>query len=234
MTFIFFSEFNEKYKLIKVHNYKPNKKTYNEIALFLDPGVREFLKEGVTEYSQIDRMHQLLEEGLPKNVFMSTDYPPEMNEDLAELHIEKTYLNNIKYKDDPQHICTPQFHTVNWDSFYEQFERVRHVWEQPSKIIGMGNICRLIVVGKHKPYMNKVLAYIVDNMKGKWIHVYGCPKWIIKKWKPILAYHNIKFSVDSTKWTRCNTKHMRNKYGGKYMCSGANRKEYYEDYINTL
>ena len=227
---IFFSEFNKNYKLIKVHNYKEDK-IYTEKALFLDPGVYELTKGN--DYSQIERMYRLLDEGLPSNVFMSIDYPPDMNTELTDIFIELTHTNNVRYKDDPQYICTPQYKMNDFDSFYEQFERTRHIWEQPFKIIGLGNICRLFPKKYFSEFMNKVLSYIVDNMTGRWVHVYGCPKWIIREWKYVLAQHKIKFSVDSTKWTMANSKHLRDEKNG-YMCLKANRRKFYEDYTRSL
>jgi len=223
---IFFSEFNKNYKLIKVHNYDETK-IYTEKALFLDPGVHELTKG--EDYSQIDRMYQLMDNGLPNTIYMSIDYPPDMNLELSDIFIKRTFTNNVRYKDDPQYICTPQYRMADFDSFYEQFERSRHIWKKPFKIVGLGNMCRLIHKSKYKPFVNKVLSYVVDNMKGKWVHIYGCPKWIIREFKPVMAHHGIRFSVDSTKWTRACTQSLKEKYG--LSCMDDTREKYYQEYV---
>jgi len=229
---IFFSEFNEHYKLFKIHDYNP---PYKEKAIFIDPGVYE-LKNG-PEYSKIDEMYELIEAGLPDNTWISIDYPCDMNLDYTDLFIEKTYKHNIRFADEPQYICTPQTEMANIDSFYKEFERTRHIWERDYKIVGLGNICRLFGKGVnevYRPYTNKVLSYVVDNMKGKWVHVYGAPRWLIKEWKIPLSTHGIKFSVDSTKWTRCSKRWLMEKYGGQKMCTKENRREFYETYVSDL
>lgn len=227
--FAFFAMYNPEYKLINIHKYIPHR-TYTEKAIFIDPSVQELRTHN--EYTKIELLHSLLADGLPSNVYMSIDYPSDMNMEMQDIFIQRTYKNNVRYKDNVQYICTPQHNFMDFESFYTEFERVRYIWEDnPDKIIGIGNMCRLIGSRKYHDYVADVLGYIQCNFKGRWVHVYGAPKWIIKWYKKELEDFCF-FTTDNTKWTRAHTVELREKYGK--WCSWDTHRLFYEEYIKDF
>jgi hypothetical protein len=195
--------------------------------LMIDPGVYELKKS--PEYSRIDELHALVPT-LGPGEFISIDYPCDMNEAYTDLFIKKTYDNNMRYKDEMRYICTVQSRLQDFDSFKEEWYKLEDIWMQCPKIIGIGNLCRIM---KPNEFTDNVFDFIIKHVgASRWIHVYGMALRIIKKYVPMMEKAGLKVSVDSTKWTRAATHSFKKKYG--VMCRKANRDLYFWHYMNQL
>jgi len=234
-----------------VKKYHDKRKPQKKLVL-VDPGVHALMK--LPEYPQIELLHQLASGEVPlqSNEWVSIDYPGDMFPDRMAEFIERTYQNNIKYQLNPKYICTVQFHLSNcatpsaswagvahgdltdFASFKFNLDRVLPIFKQtPQKILGIGNICRIMYPNK---LLDRMIGYIVKihrtQQKFKWVHLYGLSLRNIRKYVPVLEYAGIRVSVDSTKWTRaCNTELKRN-YGLK--CIKKTRDLYFTTYMESI
>jgi hypothetical protein len=227
MSLIFFTDIStniSKYCLLNIKALN-DKRRNTKTMFFIDPGVYELAKPKNLnhEYSNFSLLHSLAR-SLKENEYLSIDYPCDMvarfnwdtyfNNDyervepnkieedyyITERLIQKSYFNNIIYANVPNYITTIQSAFESWISFEFEAEKLRSVWDQPHKrVIGIGNMCRIM---KTNAFTDKVYNYIAENMKGKWVHIYGMPMKQIIKYVPILQKAGIVVSCDSTKWTK--------------------------------
>ena len=217
------------YCLLNIKSYK-NKKKFNKKIIYIDPSVMELRNSD--EFSNINFMHQLIEKDqLLKNEWISIDYPCDMNEEFTDLFIQKSMDNNFKYASNLKYICALQFKFKDFKSFVKEAEKLRMVWELPDKIIGIGNMCRLMY---RSNFTDNVFKYIRNNMAGHKIHFYGLSLRVLKSscFKDLL-FNNFQISVDSTKWTRPVNKELKNKYKKGY-CISSNRDEFFLEYMKNL
>jgi len=228
---IFFTDINtdiSKYCLLNIKSYK-NKKKLNKKICYIDPSVMELRNS--SEFSNIEFMRDLIEkEQLLENEYISIDYPCDMNKDLTKLFIRKSRENNFRYASNLKYICTIQFQFNNFKSFKNQTEKLRSVWELPGKIIGIGNMCRIMTPTS---FTNNVFRYIRNNMKGHQIHFYGLALRVIKSshFKSLLNF-GFNISVDSTKWTRAVTREFKKDHG--VACRKDTRNLYFLEYMKEL
>jgi hypothetical protein len=231
-----------KYCLLHVDQYN-HKEKVNKLFSFVDPGVHYLMK--YEEYPHIDQLHDLAKGGLLENEYISIDYPGDMFPEKCDEFIAKSIANNLKYAENPKYICTIQFKIAKFEipevkpgekttkiklpiakpsvndfpSFKENFENLEHIFLGKDKVVGVGNLCRVIHTNK---FLDKMVDYITHKSRGngifknkrliKWVHFYGFSMRCIKKYIPRLKYSGIIVSADSLKWTRPVTNTLKNKY----------------------
>jgi hypothetical protein len=183
--------------------------------------------------------------------------PSEEYNRLCLLFKQKSIENNWKYKNNLQYICTIQYDWMVQSDFEYQMKALEPIYMYKKKIVGLGNLCRLLL-GKRKKdhseyiYFQKVIDYIIQNKrKFYWIHIYGMSMFAIKEFIPQLQKYapNIIISVDSTKWTKCCNKRLHDKYvlpigqtpdpnlgyvQSGIGCTKANRNEFFLEYMEEI
>jgi len=178
---------------------------------------------------------------LQSNEYMSIDYPSDMNPQFEELFIEKSYQNNIEFKDNLHYICTLQSKFLNYHSFMREYIRLMNIIRIEGKIVGIGNLCRINRFSKNPKsksyhiyeYLKTIMKFLLRNLpKGKWVHFYGIGAKIIEEFIPQFLEKGFKVSVDSTKFTKARKNWFKKLHG---VCSRAhNRNLYFEHYMNEL
>jgi hypothetical protein len=143
--------------------------------------------------------------------------------------IQKSYYNNILYANNNQYICTIQSEKEDFHSFKVEAKRLKKIWKNPNKIIGLGNMCRIFNINE---FSDKVYRWIAKNMAGRRIHIYGMSLKHIKKYVPLLEKVGIQVSVDSTKWTKAVTTELKEKYG--LNCKKNTRDLFFLEYIKEI
>jgi hypothetical protein len=219
-----------RFLLLNIKHY-PIRDPFREL-IFLDPSVYEL--KNADEYSNIDKMHSLLEnDELRENEFISIDYPADMNLDKQEEFVEKSIKNNLRYKDNPHYIATIQHEFKDLFDFRRQFD---YLWEEidfSKKIMGIGNMCR--IMGCKNSFIINVkrkLKRYADEMC--WVHFYGIGMRLLRFFINDLQRANpdLIISADNTKWTRGVNDDFIEKYG--VACSSSNRNMYFLEYMKTL
>lgn len=253
------------YCLLNIKRYNDPRKEQKKIC-FIDPSVIEL--QDCDEFSRYTFLHQLANNQLLPNEYISIDYPADMIDrslpikdylDKSQTFIKKSIENNIKYKDNLQYICTIQYEWMNYGDFEVRMKELEHIYAYKRKIVGLGNLCRLLVDRKNMnhgsqeyKYFKKVIDYIIRNReKFYWIHIYGMSLYAIKSFIPLLQSYapNIILSVDSTKWTRVCNRRLHDKYvkasnqrqlmPTKHEirgagCTNATRNEFFLEYIKEI
>lgn len=224
------------YCMCNIKHY-PKLSRYDKKMVFIDPSVYE-LKEN-EEYSCIEQLHSLLlKNELKTNEYISIDYPCDMipiienREDKQYLmkcnqFIEKSIKNNLKYIENEKYICAIQCKFQDYEDFIEQFNFLYHKIDSDRKIVGLGNLGRIM---NPNQYTDRVFNYI-SEYSGKWLHLYGLSLKCICKYLPKLTnWDNV--SVDSTKWT-----HRVNKNGvlaKSICCRKETRDDYFLEYVRVI
>lgn len=220
---------NKKIKWNKIkdlsHNYK---------KVFLEPEV--FILRKQTNYrfdKWLDVNNFLI--NLPENCYFSLDYPSDMNLNHQHRFITKTHYNIEKYHYSKQYINTVQSLFFNFESFKINFNIVNKI-PSKSKIIGLGNICRLFNNKKETiEYILNTFNYIKNNINKNnynWIHIYGLGLRFIKPYYDILKDSFKTLSFDSTKWTKACNDNLKHKFG--LNCNKDNRQIFFNEYIKTI
>lgn len=211
-----------KYCLCNIKHYFSFKASRKELV-FIDPGVYELVRS--PEYTYRWKMHRMVRH-LPSNTYISIDYPCDMNPAYTDQFIAESVKNNIMYRDVPNYICTIQSHFRGIESFRKEARRLEPIWKHHDKIIGLGNLCRIM---HPTPFTDQVSDWVINNVPlGKWVHVYGMPMRLMRKYLPAWEDAGIEVSVDSTKWTRP----VRGR--GKPSCNKENREQYFLNYIDVM
>jgi hypothetical protein len=143
--------------------------------------------------------------------------------------IQKSYYNNVLYADNSRYICTIQFEKESFHSFKVETKRLKKIWKNPNKVIGIGNMCRIFNTNE---FSDKLYRWIIKYMPNRRIHIYGMSLKHIKKYVPLLEAAYIEVSTDSTKWTRAVTKELKEKHG--LNCNSKTRDLYFETYIKEI
>ena len=195
-----------KYLLVKIKHYKPIYKEMYDYVI-IDPGVYQLKKQN--EYDDIDKLHYLANGHLAPNEFITIDYPCDMNVKESDLFIRKSIENNIKYADNPQYICTIQSKFKDFEDFKYRFEELKPIFYNKNKMVGIGNICRIIY---DDIFAFKTMKYLYNNMDGiYWLHIFGMGLRLIRKY--LYLFENYNISIDSTKWKRAVTREIKYKHG---------------------
>lgn len=172
---------------------------------------------------------------LPANCYFSLDYPSDMNINYQYQFITKTHYNIKKYHYSKHYINTVQFLFFNFESFKENFDIINNI-ESKSKIMGIGNLCRLFSNSrKTKTFYLKLFNYIKDNINKnnyKWLHIYGLGLAYIKPFYSILKNSFKVLSVDSTKWTRACNSNLKLQFG--LNCNRNNKQLFFNEYMKTI
>jgi len=207
------------YCLLKIREY--HKPRSQKKLFFIDPGVYHLKTQN--EYPLINELHNLANGNLQSNEYLSIDYPADMLEmrpnisseekrSLAKEFVEKSIVNNWRYKDNLHYLCTIQSYWMVQRDFEERIKELEPIYAYKKKIVALGNICRIMNPCK---YLDFVFDYLLRNKeKFYWIHVYGMSKAAIKHYMIKLQLYapEIILSADSTKWTRCPNKQIHAKY----------------------
>lgn len=188
-------------------------------TVFIDPSVYE-LKHAV-EYSHIEELHEIARTGTQ---YVSIDYPCDMNPLHSDEFIEKSIRNNLQYKDNPFYICTVQSKLHSYDDFKRQFEYLHEQIYFPSKIIGIGNLCRIM---RPTAFTDYVFA-LLRKYKEYQYHFYGLSLALIKRYCG--AFPNC--SVDSTKWTFPVSRTLKENYG--HYCLKNTRDIFFLEYMSRI
>ena len=213
--------------LLNIKKYYDPRKESKKIV-FVDPGVYELKKH--REYSQIELLQQLAQGELKENEYLSIDYPCDMNLQYADEFIAKSIENNLRYAENPQYICTIQFRFQDFDSFRENWEHLECWVNFPQKIIGIGNLCRIMYPNE---FTNDVFEYIISHTsKGQQIHFYGLSLRLIKTYIPLLERAGLVITLDSTKWTKAVTNTLKLAHG--VCCRKATRDLYFFSYMDEI
>ena len=229
--------------LLNIKQYYNYKLRENKDIFKIDPGVYELKKN--REYSKIKLLHSLIP-NLKENEFISLDYPCDMNPKYSNEFIEKTYQNNILYADNLHYIATIQYKFLNFGSFIENYEKIKHIIKTTGKIVGLGNLCRILKISNIKPKKNKIkpsyqnylfceklFDFILNNFpKYNEIHVYGASAQLIEKYIKKLIENGFKVSVDSTKWTKAYKDWFKKQNG--VCCRKSNRNKYFIHFLSEL
>ena len=213
------------YCLMNIKDYHKKEKFGKKIIYFIDPSVYDLVEN--EEYSKIDLLHDLAKGKLQQNEFISIDYPCDMNERYSRLFIEKSIENNLKYKDNMNYICTIQSKFMDFEDFKNQFEFLESKIDFSKKIIGIGNLCRIMYPCK---FTDEVFRFLSEKQKEHdyFYHIYGLSMRLVRKYLPKLLF----CSSDSTKWTRAVTNELKSLYG--LNCNSKTMDLYFLEYMKTL
>jgi hypothetical protein len=225
--------------LLNINKYEDPRKATKKLR-FIDPGVNELKKS--KEYQNIDLLHFLAENHLASTEFISIDYPGDMNLQYSDLFLQKSIQNNWKYADNFHYICTVQYLWRDYIDFEFRMKELQPIYAHKKKIVGLGNMCRLLVKKEKMNrnsdeyiYLDKVFHYLIDHGKEfYWIHIYGMSLYAIKEFIPMLqnTHPNLILSVDSTKWTRACTDDLKKQYG--LNCNSKTRDLFFKTYIHEI
>lgn len=194
-------------------------KTDKKNDVIVDPGVYELKKS--TEYSQIAELHKIACEGKRK---ISIDYPCDMNLNFSDLFIEKSKANNMKYLWNSNYICAVQYHFMDINDFEFQFKWLEERIDVKHKIIGIGNLCRIM---RPNRFTDLVFDFLLQ--KPYKFHFYGLSLALINKY---LTQFKQDISVDSTKWTRAVSNDLKSAFG--VCCRKNTRDLYFLEYIRSI
>lgn len=216
------------YCLLHAARYHDPRKATKKVV-FVDPGVYQ-LTTGATEYKDIDLLHALAGGATLPNEWVSIDYPCDMNLALQDYFVQKSVENNLRYARNEKYICTIQYRFQDRRDFVARFRELEHVWlESPRKIVGLGNLCRIM---RPNAYLNSVFEFLHENLpRGTRIHVYGPALAVIGRYFPRLC-RRFQVSADSTKWTRAVTDLFKRENG--VCCRKHNRDDFFMAYIKKL
>jgi len=254
---IFFTDIQTEasnYCLLNIKEYD-NPRRNNKKIVFVDPDVMSLRTH--SEYPLINKLLWLADGNLKSNEYLGLDMPSDMNPPLEQEFIRKSIERNWKYKDYLQYICGIQYKWCDYDDFVFRMKELEPIYAYKKKVVGLGNLCRLLLRRTKKAhpeyvYFQQVIQYIIDNKdKFYWIHIYGMSKFAILSFMPLLQHlcPNIIFSVDNTKWTKCGNSRLHDKYvlpkgqhqlvPTKHRCSGiactkANRDEFFTEYMKDI
>lgn len=210
--------------LLNINAYHSTKKQFKDL-IFIDPGVYE-LKKG-HEYTHIQELHALVPH-LAENEYISIDYPCDMNPRYTQEFIIKSIANNWRYASNTHYICTVQSKLHRYDDFKLKLEELEPIWSQPQKILGIGNLCRILECDVFTDYVFALLNKIAGRVH--WMHFYGLP-FPLMKYLPKLEKKCI-ISVDSTKWTRAVHDRLKAEHG--LNCSSKTRNLFFLTYLEAI
>jgi len=215
------------YLLIKIGDYmkKFDSSCYKEV--FIDPGVYELKSSGEYSWERTLNIKNFLD-SLPDNHYFSADYPCDMNPDLTDHFLTRSWDNAIMYCGHHNYIITVQSKFNDYYSFVEWFDRYN---ELPilSGIMGLGNSCRILGLTE---FIKHSLGYAFKNCKHPRIHIYGLSIRNIPFAYRLAKRFGIELSVDSTKWTRACTVDLKNE--NNINCNSQNRQLYFNEYLKLI
>jgi hypothetical protein len=152
-----------------------------------------------------------------------------MNTDYTKEFILKSIQNNERYANNKQYICTIQSKFYNSKDFKYQFEYLEPIFIKKKKIVGIGNLCRIM---NPNIFTDRIFNYLQEKASEcYWIHFYGLSLKLIKHYLPQLDKIT-QISVDSTKWTKACNSTIKSKFG--LNCNTKNRPLFFFEYIKTI
>jgi len=177
--------------------------------IFLDPGIFELTK--ADEYPEVELLHRIANSQMPSNLWMSIDYPVDMNLSKADLFLKKSIQNNFRYADNEQYICCIQIEKQDdFDTFKYRFDELSEIFLNKRKIVGLGCFHSL----QPNPMQDKMIQYMCSKGNSLyWIHFYGIGLALIRKYLPKLQAKGIRVSFDSTKYKFAANEKIRKGYG---------------------
>jgi len=191
-----------------------NIKAYSEDSsskkvIFIDPGINDLAKGD--EYENIDLLHRLANSNLPPNVWISIDYPVDLDVSKTTLFLQKSIKNNFRYADNEQYICCIQIEKQDdFEAFKYRFDELSEIFLNKRKIVGLGCFHSL----QPNAMQDKMIQYLCSKgNKIFWIHFYGIGLALVKKYFPLLQSKGIRVSFDSTKYRFAVNDWVKKNYG---------------------
>lgn len=215
--------------LLNIKRYSDKRKNDKDM-IFIDPSVYELKKSN--EYSKIELLHKIIPD-LRSNEFISIDYPCDMNLQFQNEFIEKSIRNNFRYANNLHYICTIQYRFMDLSDFKNKFNELYSIMNIPDKIIGIGNLCRILKVNKtNKQFLDDLFKFLYENLPEKHlIHFYGLSANLIERYLPKMLT-KFEISVDSTKWTKARRVWFKLENG--ICCKKVNRDKFFLHYLQEL
>lgn len=225
------------YALVKIQDYLKHKDKLHHKKILIDPGVYDLTpanqekKNLHGEYSfEKDFDVKAFLNSLPENHYFSLDYPSDMNLELTDLFLQKTWDNALKYHSHKNYIVTVQSKFLNYMSFKEWFDKYNQL-NIKSGILGLGNLCRIF---NPTEFVKTVLGYAFShcNASINSIHIYGLAMANIPYAYKMSRKFKINLSIDSTKWTRAVNELLKACHGVN--CRARSRQLFFEMYKETI
>lgn len=224
MTHVF--EDLSRYCVLNIKAYSEDLSTKK--IVFIDPGINDLTKGD--EYENIDFLHRLANSKLPSNVWISIDYPVDLDVSKTTLFLNKSIKNNFRYADNTQYICCIQIEKQDdFESFKYRFDELSEIFLNKQKIIGLGCFHSL----QPTPQQDKMIQYICS--KGNsiyWIHFYGIGMALVKKYFPKLQAKGIRVSFDSTKYRFAVNDWVKKNYG--LIATNTTAPVFFYSYVKEL
>jgi hypothetical protein len=229
MEMIFYTDHSTKVSNYCLLNVKQYGKVTGKKDYMIDPSVYEL--KNATEYSKIELLHELAQNPKP-NETISIDYPCDMNIVHSDDFIAKSKENNMRYKENPQYICTVQSYFNDYHNFRFELAWLAERIDLSKKILGVGNLCRIFTPTKVTDWILRELRDVAIERGVKRIHFYGLSMKMIESVYSWFKHEDIIISVDSTKWTR--RVHTRPPLDKAICCRKETRDIYFLEYIKEL
>ena len=214
-------------KYLKMSNERKIK--FKEILI--DPGVYFLKKNPTLKWEGKINIAPFLD-SLPKNHFLSCDFPSDMNLNYKKLLLEKSWSYAQGYCYHPQFIVTIQFiHNSFWfgkNSLMKMFDKYNQL-KIRSGFIGIGNLCKQKY---NNDFMKHALPYILKNSNYKKIHIYGLSIKNIPIADKLAKRYGIELSIDSTKWTMPIQKEIRSE--NTLWFTHEKRQIYFDTYLKVI
>jgi hypothetical protein len=224
-TNLFFTDFQtnaSKFCLCQINRYdyllKHHKRT-EKSKYMIDPGVHELKIR--YDYSRINQLNEMAQSN---KEFISIDYPSDMNEEMSDIFIRRTNLNNQKYANKSKYIIGIQSIREDFQSFVKNFNYNLPLMNR--HIVGIGNLCRIM---RPNQYTDNLFKFLNENIMGNRYHFFGLSLRLIKKY---LQSPNFYWSVDSTKFTKTVNDSLKYQYG--LNCKKENRDIFFLEYIKSI
>jgi hypothetical protein len=141
---------------------------------------------------------------MEKDEYITIDYPCDMNVEKYQLFVDKSVANNFRYAGNDHYVCTIQSRWQDLADFKARAKELEPILCNPKKIIGIGNLCRIMWPTAFTEY---VFDFISATYPGRRVHIYGLAYSMIKRYVPRLERRDMVVSVDSTKWTKISKGH---------------------------
>lgn len=221
------------YLLVKIKDYFGMKDFSRWDEILIDPHVYELTKSEFFSWEK-ETYKQTLEfiigflDSLPEDHYFSWDYPGDMTLQYQDLFITRTWENACHLCYHPNYIVTAQYKFNDYWNFKEWFNKYNDL-NIESGIMGLGNMCRFRTLNQ---YLKHTLDYAFSHCRYKRIHIYGLCLKAIPHAVKLAKRFNIELSVDSTNWTRCVTKEMKEIY--KVGCRKGERQIFFDEYMKKL
>jgi hypothetical protein len=190
---------SSRFCVLNIKKIKEKRKELRKL-IFIDPAVLDL--RDYHYYVNESAMIGLIESTLREHEFISLDYPVDFARDENESleFVEKSYENNMRWKDNLHYICCIQSRHNDYDDFVLQYERLRPIFANKKKILGIGGACSH--TKRPNEFTDKVFNYLSEHASEiYWVHFYGIKTPLISAYIDRLQmYAPLRISFDSTQY----------------------------------